>query len=405
MPSGPLSHVHHYVPEWYQKRFLLSGAPKLHLLDLKPDRVILPNGKSFTHKAHCYKPPSKCFCGDDLYTLRFGQAITDTVERRFFGAVDRRGAAAVDKFSKITGFDKGFAQVLGDIPPYMGAQRFRTPRGLDWLKIQTGTSDHNQTLAIMARSFQQHTTMWAEGVWEIVKARNTQTKFIISDDPVTFYNARLPPTLARYPGIEELAHVGTRTIFPLASDACLIISHLQFTRNPAQRPDTIRINARRYDQVMMYAGNVQFDRELEEDEIIRINLILKSKATRYLAAGKEEWLYPELQIRRNGWAILDDDWFLVPNLWKIGFHSGTMMGYTDGSSWASDEYGHHPGHPKYKNDEARRDREWRNRILSQQKWAKLRRGKSLSHTFETSEDMIHDKMMQKYLDSIRKKPK
>jgi Sodium Bile acid symporter family len=196
--QNPLSRAHHYVPEWYQKRFLSSGSAKLHVLDLNPETVKLPNGKRFTHNAYRMKPTSKCFYSDDLYMLRFGQSITDTVERTFFGAVDRRGSAAVEEFSKVTGFSKGFAQAQGDIPPYLGAQRFRTPRGLDWLKGQTRASDHNQTLAIMAKSFQQHTTMWAEGIWEIVRARNTQTKFIVSDEPVTFYNSRLPPSAARY---------------------------------------------------------------------------------------------------------------------------------------------------------------------------------------------------------------
>lgn len=336
--------------------------------------------------------------------LRFGQSVTDKVERTFFGAIDRRGCAAVEGFSKVTGSSRGFAQVQGEIPPYLGAQRFRTPRGLDWLKEQTKASDHNQTLAIMARSFQQHTTMWAEGIWEIVRAQNTQTKFIVSDEPVTFYNSRLPPSMAKYPGTEELAHVGTRTLFPLGPDSCLVITHLQFTRNPDQDQKAVRINARRYDQVMMYAGNVQFDRELEEDEVIRINLILKSKATRFIAAGNEEWLYPEKQVRRSGWAIMDDDWFLLPNLWKIDFTSSVMVGYNDGSSWAADEYGRHPGHPLYKNDLARRERERSARTLSQQKWAKkLRRGKSISHTYESWTDEVHDKMMFEYLESTTKK--
>lgn len=122
----------------------------------------------------------------------------------------------------------------------------------------------------------------------------------------------------------------------------------------------------------------------------------------YIAAGRMEWLYPETTVKRKGWAILDDDWFLMPNLWKIGFTKGVMTGYNDGSSWAADEYGHHPGHPKYKNDQARRDREWKTRQLSQRKWAKLRRGKSLSHTYE-HDDHIHDKFMHNYLESINKK--
>jgi hypothetical protein len=100
----------------------LPGTAKLHVLDLKPETVKLPNGKSFTHGAYRIKPTSTCFYSDDLYMLRFGQSITDTVERTFFGAVDRRGSAAVEEFSTITGFSEGFAQAQGDIPPYMGAQ-------------------------------------------------------------------------------------------------------------------------------------------------------------------------------------------------------------------------------------------------------------------------------------------
>jgi hypothetical protein len=183
-----LSHIHHYVPEWYQKRFLEPGCDKLHLLDLHPLTVTLPNGKRFTHNDYRMKPPSKCFYSDDLYMLRFGRLVTDRVERQFFGMVDKRGAIAVNTFSKLKAFDKGFAQTQGDIPPYMGAQRFRTPRGLDWLKQRTDTADHNRTLAIMANTFQQHATMWAEGIWEVVSAKSSPTKFIISDEPVTFYN-------------------------------------------------------------------------------------------------------------------------------------------------------------------------------------------------------------------------
>jgi len=92
----------------------------------------------------------------------------------------------------------------------------------------------------------------------------------------------------------------------------------------------------------------QFGREIEEDEVLRINLILKMKASRYVAAGKKEWLYPEKHMKRTGWAVLDNDWFLFPNLWKVPFTKAISMGYMDGSSWAADEYGRHPGHPSSK---------------------------------------------------------
>ena len=103
----------------------LPGTAKLHVLDLKPETVKLANGKSFTHGAYRIKPTSTCFYSDDLYMLRFGQSITDTVERTFFGAVDRRGSAAVEEFSTITGFSEGFAQAQGDIPPRIWERKTR----------------------------------------------------------------------------------------------------------------------------------------------------------------------------------------------------------------------------------------------------------------------------------------
>ena len=67
------------------------------------------------------------------------------------------------------------------------AQKFRTPRGLDLLKQRSGRLDHNATLAQMETQF-QHSAMWMEGIWEIVRARRSPTTFLVSDDPITFYN-------------------------------------------------------------------------------------------------------------------------------------------------------------------------------------------------------------------------
>jgi hypothetical protein len=35
----PRSNNHHYVPQWYQKRFLPTGLSKRFYLDLKPQEV------------------------------------------------------------------------------------------------------------------------------------------------------------------------------------------------------------------------------------------------------------------------------------------------------------------------------------------------------------------------------
>lgn len=47
----------HYVPEWYQRRFMLSGQTKYHRLDLHPDVVTSPGGhKYMRHDLHEWSP-------------------------------------------------------------------------------------------------------------------------------------------------------------------------------------------------------------------------------------------------------------------------------------------------------------------------------------------------------------
>jgi len=61
----------HYVPEWYQKRFLPDGQGKFYYLDLRPD-VVSRDGHKYTRKALLRWGPSGCFAQDDLYTTRWG---------------------------------------------------------------------------------------------------------------------------------------------------------------------------------------------------------------------------------------------------------------------------------------------------------------------------------------------
>jgi len=199
--TAQVSHEHHYVPEWYQKRFLIGGATELHRLALKPVRIQAPNGHSYYEKNYLRRPPSRLFRTKDLYLLRFGRHETDAIEKRFFGVVDRVGYRAIDFFAKFDGPTKGIQEAHRDILSYMSAQRFRTPRGLDWLKGQSNRA-HQTVLLLLTQIFRAHETMWMEGIWEIVRADNSPTKFIVSDSPVTFYNIHMPPGLVPYPGTE-----------------------------------------------------------------------------------------------------------------------------------------------------------------------------------------------------------
>jgi hypothetical protein len=97
------------------------------------------------------------------------------------------------------------------------------------------------SLLVMREMFEAYNAMWMEGTWEIDSAQNSPTKFIISDDPVTFFNRKIYPAETPYSGDDDFPKIGTRTIFPLGPDFCLIITHLQLIRNPWCKPLETRV--------------------------------------------------------------------------------------------------------------------------------------------------------------------
>jgi len=405
--STQQSRVHHYVPQWYQKRFLKGDQNRFLFLDLQPETV------SHVRRRHQRRDllrwgVARCFCADDLYTVKFGDWLSDEIERRFFGAIDSQGRHSVQAVAEFEGMGWGLnTAAFGFLPQYMDAQRMRTPRGLERLQSQIDIRDRNQTLVAMQHLFQLHTTMWTEGIWEIVRARQSPTKFIVIDEPVTFFNAKVFPgsKIGKYPGDVGLDKIGTRTLFPLGIDSCLLITHVQLARNPWSDVLASRLNARAYQPTMMSLLDIQFGRELVEDEVLRINLIMKRRATRYLAAAEEEWLYPERRVSIQQWSNLDDDWFLFPHLWKVPFTTGTVAGHGDRRKWAADEYGYHPGDPYY-DDQRRRKKEWDLHQKAQKAWARKRAGRSVAHVDDdANSDCSGDSLMQEYLASQVMGPK
>jgi Protein of unknown function (DUF4238) len=391
------SHVHHYVPQWYQKRFMRAGQFEYYYLDLQPD-VIEHGGQRHQMRALRRWGTGRSFCKDDLYTLKLGAWTTDQIEKQFFGIVDVRGREAVAYMSDYAthqGLSEGARDAFRWLPAYMDAQRSRTPRALDQLRKRVDLRDTNQTLLFMRSAFQFQSTMWMEGVWEIVSAALSPTKFIVTDEPVTFFNRRAFPSELAYPEDASLAQVGTRTLFPLSLDTCLIITHVQLAREPRANPTESRVNARAYQPTLKKFTDTQFGRELTEEEVLRINYILKRRATRYIAAAEEEWLYPERHVS-TGWSKLDDDWFLFPHLYKVPFTSEIIVGYKDGSVWAMDEYGRNPGHPGYR-DKARHSADWISHGRARIEWAKKRTGKSMAHVIEFEGDAAEDRVMEKDL--------
>jgi len=391
------SHAHHYVPQWYQRRFLAAGETKYFYLDLQPETIV-QSGVSHQRRALLNWGPARCFYKDDLYTLKFGQKTTDAMERLFFGMVDTRGREAVELLADYHGITKGASDALRDLAPYMGAQRFRTPKGLDEIRKRTAWIYPGPNAALQALQivFQSYATMWMEGVWEFARATQSPTKFIVSDNPVTFYCKVMFPSDWNYPDDASLKQIGTRTLFPLGPDCCLIITHLQLARNPWSTPTEHRENARYYDQTLKHMGEIQFGRELQEDEVLRINYILKKRATRYIAAANKEWLYPERHVSTAEWKSLDDDWFLLPHLWKVSFTSEIIMGGDDWA-WSMDEYGRHPGQAGYRNKKMH-DRDWETKEIAKREWAKKRAGKPFAQVDKFEHGDVHDKLMQEFLE-------
>jgi hypothetical protein len=128
------SHVHHYVPRWYQKKFLKTGQSKFFYLDLHPS-VVYSNGVRHERKQLLRWGPDLCFYKDDLYTLNVGTLSSDQIEKRFFGAIDDRGRRAVNVFANYDGFrSMEGPDSFHYLVQYLDAQRFRTPRGLDWVR-------------------------------------------------------------------------------------------------------------------------------------------------------------------------------------------------------------------------------------------------------------------------------
>jgi len=86
----PLARRSHFVPQWYQRRFLPPGA-RFFYLDLKPETVTAAGGRTYQRRAMLRWGPPSCFCVDDLYTIKLGRWGSDMIERRFFGPLDARG--------------------------------------------------------------------------------------------------------------------------------------------------------------------------------------------------------------------------------------------------------------------------------------------------------------------------
>jgi hypothetical protein len=295
----------HYVPEWYQKGFLERDRSTYVYLDLSPPQHRLPDGRTFTENSKFEWPASRAFRQRDLYSTFFGTSVNDEIERKLFGDIDTRGAHAVRAF---IGEDAGeWHRHFSTFFEYIDVQKIRTPKGLDWLSAQYPRLTQNDLMFEMQGIRMMHCTIWTEGVREIVSAQDADVKFIVSDHPVTIYNYAVPPDSPdnSYPNEPSIALKGSQTLFPLNRDFCLILTNLEYAQNQSADPLEKRTFAGNYRNSMVRTDAFIRTRKLTSEDVIRVNRVLKARARRYIAAGKEEWLYPET-LSTEPWADLRD---------------------------------------------------------------------------------------------------
>ena len=291
----------HYIPEWYQRGFLHNPADKLYYLDLTPDNitrpdgtfVTLPDGAPKTHKNLNHWSSSQCFYQTDLYTTVFGKYINDDIERLLFGKIDDKGARAVRAF--ITNDASSWHEHFTDFFAYIDTQKIRTPKGLDWIRHQYPELNQVELMVEMQSIRNINCALWTEGVREIVSAKSSDIKFIISDHPVTIYNYACSPenSLCSYPNDPSIKLKASQTIFPLDKNHCLILTNLEY----AKAPDSINPIENRTHAKLMRNSLVRTDafirnRELKSEEVASINLALKKRAKRYIAAEKKRVVIP-----------------------------------------------------------------------------------------------------------------
>ncbi|MBB3571989.1 DUF4238 domain-containing protein [Rhizobium sp. BK491] len=308
----------HYVPQWYQEGFFEPGRGTLALLDLSPDRRALDDGRVIVERSRFKSPTSRAFVQRDLYSTFFGANVNDEIERRLFGDIDTRGAKAVRAFVQVdpTEWQRHFQTFF----EYLDIQKIRTPKGLDWLKSCYPRLTQNELMAEMQAIRMFHCTIWTESVREIVSAEESDVKFIVTDHPVTIFNHAMPPEHrgCAHPSEPSITLKGSQTVFPLNRDFCLILTNLEYAQDPSARATEKRTFARAYRSSMVRTDAFIKQRRLSRDEVIKINRILKERARRYVAAGREEWLYPEKEAP-GSW--VDFRHVLMPppeQLWRFG---------------------------------------------------------------------------------------
>ena len=328
----------HYVPQWYQEGFFEPGRQSIAYLDITPDRKVLSDGRLIVqNSAWNNTPTSRAFFQTDLYSTFFGTSVNDEIERHLFGDIDGRGSIAVRAFvgRDVNEWHENFQTFF----EFLDIQKIRTPKGLDWLKAQYPSLTQNELMFEMQGIRMLHCTIWAGGVREIVSAEESEVKFITSDHPVTIYNHAVAPTetACAYPLDPSIALRASQTVYPMDRDHCLILTNLEYAKDPSTDPLQKRTFARNYRRSITKIDSFIRERKLNAQEVAEINFIMKRRARRYVGGGRKEWLYPETIVTRP-WSELRKT-LMPPELGLFEFGGEIFVKYESGDVHYQDEFG------------------------------------------------------------------
>ncbi len=339
--------LHHYVPKWYQKRFLPHGQQKLWYLDLEHDRKLNPKEKLSSLNKIYYRPIKYCFAEEGLYSWKSFSFSSNFVEEVFFGGIDSTGKKAIETLASGDFSDTDLHQFLDDLVKYFSTQYFRTPRGigvlLSFLRDEafrlTPNALHNRILQMIRQLSGYWGTTWIEGVWEVVSAHESKTKFIISDSPVLTYNPDCFPMseYCKYPRDPYIGWIGTQTLFALSMNKMLILTNREsLNKKTETQRKKLRKNFDPYRPTMFNFMDILRDRKLSDDQVGKINALIKQRSHRFVASANKAWLFPEATTK-IGWK--DYQQLLSPPLDKVTLEYKTFIKYTNGRVFGMDQDG------------------------------------------------------------------
>lgn len=302
--------------------------------------------------------PDNCFYERDLYTTKFGAWESTELEQKFFGRVDSLGSDGVQYFSSFR-HPSADSDAFHALLPYMSVQKLRTPKGLAYLAKLAKSRDKNVILFRLQELQQLFCALWSECIWSIADASEADTKFLLSDHPVTVYNKGCFPASKWCQSLNDpdIWLSGTHTLFPLDLSKILILTNLSWVRNPYGNPLKSRPNPSLLRPAMFNFMQIQTGRKLSDLEVNEVNFVIKARAHRYIAAANKDWLYPERKIPIRSWNKLGKGYLFMPDPRSVSFSSEIAIGYKDNRADWFDAYGRKPWQPGY-NDKDQHDEEW-----------------------------------------------